>query len=85
MRAAFEAMEVWNVMCASSAVSTSCAWTSGADTRSSGSSGNTGVPSGTAQTSPVKRSSASVRSKNSAGTPRRFGSVRSHAISSGVK
>lgn len=48
---------------------------SGAATASIGSFGKIGVPSGTAQTSPVKRSSASA-SKNPAGVVANAGSER---------
>jgi len=78
------AIVVWNVTMASRAVSTSCASIAGAVTRSSGSYPNTGVPSGTAHTSPVKRSCGRVSSKKRGATVRRFGRWRSHAICSGV-
>ena len=55
-RAALEAMSVSKCRRLISRVSTSCASGSGAVTRRIGSSAKTGVPSGMAWTSPVKRS-----------------------------
>ena len=65
-RAALDASIVWLAMRLSSHVSTTWASTSGAVTRTIGSPANTTSPSGTAQTSPVKRRSAR-RSRNSLG------------------
>ena len=76
IRAARLATEVWKARLASRAVSTNCASGSGAVTRSSGSGGNTGVPSGTAHTSPVKRKCARYSSKNSGTTRRKAGRSR---------
>lgn len=59
-RAALLAIVVWNVTMLSTPVSTSCASAIGAVTSSSGSSANTTRPSGTAHTSPVKRSADSA-------------------------
>ena len=47
-RLALVAMRLWWLMASSRNVSISCAWMAGARTVSSGSLGNTGVPSGTA-------------------------------------
>ena len=76
MRAALLAMLVWNVMVASSAVSTSCASSAGAVTRRIGSCANTTSPSATAQTSPVKRKAGSRSAKNASGAAASAGTVR---------
>ena len=65
-RAAFDATIVWNMKVESRYVSTNCASTKGARTMAIGSLANTGVPSGNANRSPVKRSFAR-KSKNSGG------------------
>ena len=57
-RAAFDAIIVWKLIVASSAVSTICASAIGAVTRRSGSPGKQSVPSGIARTSPEKRKDA---------------------------
>ena len=64
-RAALVAISVWKLTMSSSAVSRSCACRIGPRTRSSGSCGNTSVPSGTASTSQVNRSVA----RGSRGSP----------------
>ena len=51
MRFAFVAMRLWCEMSSSAMVSMNCAWIAGPRTTTMGSYGNTGVPSGTAQTS----------------------------------
>ena len=85
IRAARLATDVWKATIARSAVSTSCASGSGAVTRSSGAGGNTGTPSSTAHTSPLKPTRGRYWSKNSRRTPCSAGSVRRCAMSSSVK
>jgi hypothetical protein len=58
MRAALVATRVWKLRMLSTTLSKSWAWISGACTRSSGSLGNTTLPSSMAKMSPVKRSVA---------------------------
>ena len=69
-REALLATDVWNVIIASSAVSTSCASAARAVTRRIGSCAKTISPSSTAQTSPLNRKFGSTTSKNDAGTRR---------------
>ncbi len=58
-RAAFAAISDWKWTSLSTAVSTSCASSTGAVTSTTGSLGKNAVPSGRARTSPVKRSRSS--------------------------
>ncbi len=85
MRAALEAISVAWLTAERRNVSTICASTMGARMRSNGSLAKTAVPSGTAQTSPVKRRPRRKSAKAGVIASRSAGTVARKATSSSVK